>query len=297
MSECRLCPRRCGTRPGFCRAGELPRVFRWGPHFGEEPPICGPSGSGCIFFARCTMRCVYCQNSPWSWGGKGEDVTVARLAGIMRELAVDDGCANWNLVSPTPYLPAIREAAEMLRAEGVRLPFVWNSSGYESVETLGTYSDLLDVALFDLRYSTEESALRHSAAPGYVAAARAALKWAWRERGPLDSDEPGRATRGVICRLLVLPGLAAEAVENLAWIAENVSTEIHVAVMSQFTPAFAGKNLPPFDRGVSEEEYSLVTEAAEAFGFEKGWIQGFGASVPSDLLGEQMPPWHGAVGK
>lgn len=242
------------------------------------------------------MRCVYCQNSPWSWGGKGEDVSVERLAEIMRGLAVADRCANWNLVTPTPYLPAIREAAQMLGADGVRLPFVWNSSGYESVETLDEYSDLLDVALFDLRYSTDESAVRHSAAPGYVEAARAALKWAWRNRGGLDSEEPGCATRGVICRLLVLPGLAAETVENLAWIAENVSTDLHVAVMSQYTPAFEGKRNPPFDRALLEDEYSLVVEAAEAFGFEKGWIQGFGAAVPSDLLGESMPPGHGAVG-
>ena len=296
MSECRLCPRRCGTRPGFCRAGDAPRVFRWGPHFGEEPPICGPAGSGCIFFSRCTMRCVYCQNSPWSWGGGGEDVTTARLSEIMRELAVVDRCANWNLVSPTPYLPAIRDAADVLRSEGVSLPFVWNSSGYESVETLDKYSDLLDVALFDLRYSTEESAIRYSSAPGYVAAARAALEWAWRRRGVLDSDEPGKATRGVICRLLVLPGLASEAVENLAWIAENLSTDLHVAVMSQYTPAFKGASIPPFDRPVTEEEYSLVTEAAEAFGFENGWIQGFGASVPSELLGERMAAGHGVVG-
>ena len=184
----------------------------------------------------------------------------------------------------------------MLSAEGVRLPFVWNSSGYESVETLEEYSDLLDMALFDLRYSTDESAVRYSAAPGYVAAAHAALKWAWRNRGELDTDEPGRARRGVICRLLVLPGLAAEAVENLAWIAENISTDLHVAVMSQYTPAFEGKASPPFDRALMEDEYSLVAEAAEALGFENGWIQGFGAAVPSELLGERMPPGHGTVG-
>ena len=130
-----------------------------------------------------------------------------------------------------------------------------------------------------------------------MAAARAALEWAWQRLGPLDSEEPGKATRGVICRLLVLPGLASEAVENLAWIAENISTDLHVAVMSQYTPAFKGGLAPPFDRTVTEEEYSLVTEAAEAFGFEHGWIQGFGASVPTELLGERMPPGHGAVGR
>ena len=161
MSGCNLCPRRCKARPGgFCGAGDRPRVFRWGPHFGEEPPICGPRGSGAVFFSRCTMKCLYCQNSPWSWKGEGEDISTERLAGILRQLAVEDGCTNWNLVSPTPYLPFIRTAAERLRAEGVRLPFVWNSSGYESTRTLREYRDLCDIALIDLRYASDATALK-----------------------------------------------------------------------------------------------------------------------------------------
>ena len=138
---CELCPRRCmadrqSGNAGFCRAGRLPRVFRWGPHFGEEPPICGDGGSGAVFFSRCTMKCIYCQNSPWSWRGEGRDVSEDELAAIFRDLAVRRRCANWNLVSPTPYLPQIRAAVRPLLAEGIRLPFVFNSSGYERPETL-----------------------------------------------------------------------------------------------------------------------------------------------------------------
>ena len=104
---CELCPRRCRAdrasgAVGFCQAGSLPRVFRWGPHFGEEPPLVGEHGSGCVFFSRCTMKCLYCQNSPWSWNGEGEDIPVARLTEILRDLAVKDLCSNWKLVSPTP---------------------------------------------------------------------------------------------------------------------------------------------------------------------------------------------------
>ena len=142
LSQCELCPRRCGRRPGFCGAEDKLRIFRWGPHFGEEPPISGERGSGCIFFSRCTMKCLYCQNSPWSWKGGGKDYSVEELAAIMRKLAVEDKVGNWNLVSPTPYLPFIRESAAILKAEGIQLPFVWNSSGYERVETLEEYSDL-----------------------------------------------------------------------------------------------------------------------------------------------------------
>ena len=299
---CELCPRRCRAdrasgATGFCRAGALPRVFRWGPHFGEEPPLVGPHGSGCVFFSRCTMKCLYCQNSPWSWKGEGSDIGVDELARILRELAVKHGCANWNLVSPTPYLPYVREAAAKLRAEGIALPFVWNSSGYERVETLDEYPDLLDVALFDLRYASDETALRASAAPGYVAAARSALAHAYAKLGPLDSDEPGGAKRGVICRILVLPGHADEAVESLAWIASNLSTDIHVSVMSQYAPAYRALETPPFDRCVTEEEYATVTEAAADFGFERGWIQGFGSrDASSDLVGENMSAGEGRVG-
>ena len=318
IERCELCPRRCGKRPGFCGAGEAPRVFRWGPHFGEEPPLTGERGSGCVFFSRCTMKCLYCQNSPWSWRGEGVDKTVPGLTAIFRELAVKDRVENWNLVSPTPYLPFIREAVKPLFDEGIRLPFVWNSSGYERVETLEEYSDLCDWALFDLRYSRNETALTASGTPDYVEHARAAVKWAWereaRLRSKVSSPAPSNVfglrsqvlpedirrktedLRGLIVRILVLPGHADEAIENLAWIATELSNEVPVSVMSQYTPAYRALETPPFDRGVTEEEYASVTEAAADFGFENGWIQGFGAADPKlALLGENMPAAHGAV--
>ena len=290
LGVCELCPRRCavgrfapGGVRGWCGAADVPRVFRWGPHFGEEPPLVGEHGSGCVFFSRCTMKCLYCQNSPWSWKGGGEDKTIPELTAIFRELAVKDKCANWNLVSPTPYLPFIREAVAPLIAEGIRLPFVWNSSGYERVETLEEYSDLCDWALFDLRYSRNETAIAASAAPNYVEASRAAVKWA-------------RSKKRLIVRILVLPGHADEAIENLAWLATEVSNEVAVSVMAQYTPAYKGLETPPFDRPVTKDEYESVVEAASDFGFENGWIQGYEASDPKlALLGENMPHGHGSV--
>ena len=302
IPRCELCPRRCGVDRsagalGFCQAGTAPRVFRWGPHFGEEPPICGPSGSGAVFFSRCTMKCIYCQNSPWSWRGEGRDIAVAELTSILRDLAVKHRCANWNLVSPTPYLPAIRAAAAPLLAEGVRLPFVFNSSGYERPETLAEYYDLCDIALVDLRYAEDATARAASSAPGYVDVSRATVKHLWNALGPLDSDEPGGATRGVIVRVLVLPGHSEEAIENLAWLAAECSPRVHVSVMSQYAPAFQALDTPPFDRVVTEEEYAEVAEAAADFGFENGWIQGFESrDASSDLVGENMTPGEGAVG-
>lgn len=280
---CELCPRRCGKRPGYCGAGEAPRVFRWGPHFGEEPPITGERGSGCVFFSRCTMKCLYCQNSPWSWKGEGKDLTIPELTRIFRDLAVKDRVENWNLVSPTPYLPFIREAVEPLLKEGLRLPFVWNSSGYERVETLEEYRQLCDFALFDLRYARNETAIAASAAPNYVECARDAVKWAAENASP-------------IIRILVLPGHAEEAIENLAFLATEVTNEIPVSIMAQYTPAYKALSTPPFDRVVTQEEYESVTEAAADFGFENGWIQGYEAADPKlALLGENMTADHGSV--
>ena len=282
--NCELCPRRCGVRPGFCGAGLKSRVFRWGPHFGEEPPITGERGSGCVFFSHCTMKCLYCQNSPWSWRGEGKEIEISRLTEIFRSLACEDKVENWNLVSPTPYLPFIREAVHPLLKDGISLPFVWNSSGYERVETLEEYARFCDWALFDLRYSYDETALKVSSTPGYVASSRAAVRWAY-EKG-----------KNLIVRVLVLPGHAEEAIENLAWLATELSNEIAVSVMSQYTPAYKALETPPFDRGVTKEEYESVTEAAADFGFENGWIQDFASSDPHlALLGENMEEDHGTV--
>ena len=288
---CELCPHRCaadrfsGAEAGFCGALDKPRVFRWGPHFGEEPPITLERGSGCVFFSRCTMKCLYCQNSPWSWKGAGEDKSVEELAGIFRSLVLDDKVENINLVSPTPYLPFIREAADIIRKEGIKIPYVWNSSGYERVEVLEEYRELCDWALFDLRYSRDETARRLSSAPGYVDAARAAVKWAYEKSG-VD----------LIVRILVLPGHHEEAIENLAFLATELSNEIPVSVMSQFTPAYKALETPLLNRSITEEEYEEVVEAAADFGFENGWIQGYEASDPKlALLGENMTENHGVV--
>lgn len=282
---CELCPRKCGERPGYCGALLSPRVFRYGPHFGEEPPLVGQGGSGCVFFSRCTMKCLYCQNSPWSWRGEGSDKTIAELTEIFRTLAVKDKVENWNLVSPTPYLPFIREAVQPLFREGVRLPFVWNSSGYERVETLEEYRELCDWALFDLRYSRNATALAASGAADYVEAARAAVRWAY-------AKDPEK----LIVRILVLPGHADEAIESLAFLATELSSDIAVSIMSQFTPAYKALSTPPFDRKVTKAEYESVTEAAADFGFEHGWIQDYAAADPKlALLGENMSPDHGTV--
>ena len=301
-AACRLCPHECGVnrlagQAGFCGAGVVPRVFRHGPHFGEEPPISGTHGSGTVFFSHCTMRCVYCQNYPWSQLHQGENLEIPQLTEIFRTLA-EKGCHNWNLVSPTPWLPQIRAALEPLIRDGIRRPFVYNSSGFESPKTLASFRDLADIALVDLRYSTTGTAREASACPEYVEAARATLDWCWRELGPLQCDDDGIATRGTICRVLVLPGHAQEAVDSLRWLADTLGNTLHVSVMAQYTPVHQARTRPEWNRRITPEEYESVKAAAGELGFDNGWIQDYkDAAEPADLLGCNMPAGETSVGK
>lgn len=300
LQSCRLCPRACGVdrlagQTGYCKAGLLPRVFRYGPHFGEEPPVSGTRGSGTVFFSHCTLRCLYCQNHPWSQAGQGDDLSIDALRDIFRGVA-EKGCHNWNLVSPTPWLPQIREAVTPLIRAGISLPFVYNTSGFEAPETLEAFSGLADIALIDLRYATAESASEGSDARFYVDAARRAFLWFWNRLGPLETDADGIAKRGVICRLLALPGRVSEAIANLEWLAKHAGNEVHISVMSQYTPVHRATQLAGWDRKVCEEEYALLTEAAGDLGFENGWIQEFEGDAPAGLLGQAMPAGEGAVG-
>ena len=301
LRHCALCPRRCGAdraggARGWCRAGALPRVYRYGPHFGEEPPITGTRGAGTVFFSHCTLGCLYCQNWPWSQEGKGEDVGIDRLTAIFRELA-EAGCHNWDLVSPTPWLPQIRAALKPLLRAGISLPIVYNTSGFELTRTLDAYPDLADVALCDLRYSDAETAREASGAVSYVERARETLLWFWERLGPLQLDGDGLARRGVICRLLALPGHVREVTDNLAWLAKNIGTQLHVSVMSQYTPVYKALGKAPWNRGLFEEEFELLQIAVDEFGFDNGWVQELNGEAPANLLGQSMPAGEGAVGR
>jgi len=301
-----LCPRSCGVnrlagQTGRCGASALLKAFRWGPHHGEEPPISGWRGSGTIFFSHCQLGCLYCQNYPWSAAGEGSVIGVEGLAQIFCELRFDK-CHNWNLVTPEAWLPLVDTAAQIATArlaalDIAPLPFVYNTSGYCKIEVAKKYRRLMDVVLTDLRYSRAESAVSGSAAADCPERARDFAKWAGDEVGPLVCDDDGIATRGIIIRILVLPGKAREAVENLEWIATHLGNGTAIGVMSQYTPVHKALESPEWNKFVSEDEYRMVTDAVESLGFENGWIQEFGtANSPHDtLLGANMPAEKGAV--
>ena len=292
LSRCRLCPRECGVdrasdRLGYCGAGNRPRIFRFGPHHGEEPPISGTRGSGTIFFSRCTLRCIYCQNYPWSQQGGGEDYDTDGLCGMLRQLSAQ-GCHNWNLVSPTPWLPWIVEAIERAKEDGIRLPVVYNTSGFEKEETLSELDGKVEIYLTDLRYADPATAANASDARNYVDIARNALKEMWRQAGPLQVDKAGIAVRGTICRVLILPGHADEAADNLRWLAGEIGPGIAVSVMSQYLPTHKAVGQMPWGRRISRAEYDMVTEALRETGLENGWTQEYRMETPDDLVGWKM---------
>ena len=278
LAPCRLCPRECGAdrlsgEEGFCRSGAQPKVASWTLHPWEEPPISGARGSGTIFFSGCTGRCLFCQNYPISQLGVGNVVTVERLAEMMAELQ-QRGAHNVNLVTPTHFVPQILAALSLAVEMGLRLPLVYNSSGYESVEVLRLLDGVVDVWLPDAKYATDDVARRLSGFSRYVEHNRAALREMYRQVGDeLLLDGEGIAQRGLIIRHLVLPGGLAGTREVLHWIASELSPRVHVSLMGQYFPAYRAVGHPLLGRKLTTEEYEDALAAFDEADLERGWRQ------------------------
>ncbi|MGQ9518251.1 MAG: radical SAM protein [Anaerolineae bacterium] len=278
LHHCTLCPRRCGVnrlagQVGFCRAGAEPMVASWNLHPWEEPPISGTRGSGTIFFSHCTARCIFCQNYPISQLGVGRRCTTRQLADMMRELQ-ERGAHNINLVTPTHFVPPFLEALELAAGDGLTLPIVYNTSGYDTVETLRLLDGVVDIYLPDAKYADDEVARAISSFAGYVAANRAALQEMFRQVGDaLVLDEAGILRRGMIIRHMVLPGRLAQSAQVFHWIAKNLSPHVHVSVMNQYFPAHKALEHPVLGRKITEEEYAAAIEAFFDAGLHNGWMQ------------------------
>ena len=299
LQSCTLCPRQCHAnrldgKTGYCGSALQTRMFRWGPHFGEEPPLSGTRGSGTLFFSHCTLRCIYCQNAKWSNGGRGDDLTLEELTQRFRTLA-EKGCHNWNLVSPTPWLPQIAAATAPLLNEGIKLPFVYNTSGYERPETLAAYRHLIDIGLADLRYASAETAYQGSDTRNYVEAARASIQWMWNQLGSLECDDEGIARRGLIVRLLALPNRTEEVMENLIWLRNTLGPGVAVSVMAQYNPVGQAAVTPTWNRRITPEEFEPIAELVGDLEFENGWIQPCEEETAECMLGDDMTAGYGEV--
>ena len=253
MGVCISCPRQCGADRahgslGFCGVPEIPVVARAAPHFGEEPCISGTRGSGAVFFAGCTLRCVFCQNYALSRAKQGKEITVARLRDIFLALR-DQGVHNINLVTASHYVPQVAEALSGLE---LGIPVVWNSSGYERVETLRMLEGLVQVYLPDMKYLDGTLAGRYSAAPDYPEVAQAAIREMFRQRGPFQMDADGMLCSGVMIRHLILPRQGQNTRRVIDWVSEEFKPDdVLFSLMSQYTPMGDLRRFPELQQPVS----------------------------------------------
>lgn len=272
---CDLCPRACGVdrtrgERGACRMTSRLVLARAALHHWEEPCISGTAGSGTVFFSGCPLGCVYCQNHEIADGSHGLAVDDGRLKEIFFELR-DAGTHNINLVTPTHFAPTVAKAIRRARDAGFALPFVCNTSGYESTETLRALDGLIDIYLTDLRYARPATAAAYSHAPDYPAVARAALAEMVRQTGAATFDERGLMTRGTIVRILLLPGHLPDAKLSLLHLAKHYRDTVWVSLMQQYTPP---PDMPaPLDRRVTREAYDALVRYAETLGFEHAYTQ------------------------
>jgi len=274
LVACDLCPRRCGVNRlkderGFCRTGRLARVAGYAPHFGEEEPLVGFSGSGTIFFSGCNLSCVFCQNYDISQQDRGTEVSSRELADMMLALQ-DKGCHNINLVTPTHVIAQILEALLLAKDDGLSIPLVYNSGGYDSVDALRLLEGVVDIYLPDAKYGNDEAAREYSEAPGYTSIMKSALLEMHRQAGDLVLDEKGIAERGLIVRHLVLPENAAGTEEVMRFIARKISKDTYVNIMAQYRPEYRAAFYARLARPITEREYVQAIGLAAAAGLTRG---------------------------
>ncbi len=286
LRDCDICPRECRVnrlagKTGFCHSGHLPIVAAVCAHHGEEPAISGDRGSGTIFFGNCNLRCAYCQNHQISQNHRAQSrnqVDHQALAGHMLYLQNELGCHNINLVSPSHFVPQIVSALLEAVPAGLHIPLVYNTSSYDSVDTLRALEGIISVYLADLRYASNKWSKKFSRVSDYVEHARGAIKEMYRQAGDLVVDEGGVAQRGLIVRHLILPNGLAGSHESLAWLVNEVSPEVTVSVMAQYYPTHRALKIPELARKITVPEYEEVVGLLYELGIENGWVQEMDAS-------------------
>jgi len=273
LSSCDICPRKCGVNRiageiGICGVGERVWISSYGPHHGEEDPLRGINGSGTIFFSGCNLACLYCQNAEISQKVTGSEISIRELGTLMLELQ-GMGCHNINLVSPTHVVPQIAGAICLAAQDGLTIPVVYNSGGYDSLQTLRILDGIIDIYMPDMKYNDEMIGQEYSGIPSYPAVNQAAVLEMYRQVGDLELSSSGIAERGILIRHLVLPDELAGSQGILRFIAEQISATTYLNIMDQYRPAYLAYTKEGINRRITREEYLEIIQYAESLGMTR----------------------------
>lgn len=292
LSHCTLCPRLCGVNRingelGYCRAGADIKIARSALHYWEEPCISGSKGSGTVFFSHCTMKCVFCQNYNISTDNKGKTISAPELAEAFLDLQ-SQGANNINLVTPTHFVPQITDALDIAKSNGLRLPVLYNTSGYENVETIKALSGYIDIYMPDMKYFDDKYAIKYSNAPHYFEIAKAAIAEMFAQVGKPVFDNNGIMQKGVIIRHMMLPGLLFDTKKIIDYIFSKYKNDVYTSLMSQYTPLEHVKEIPELNKKINPKHYEAMIDYCAKLGMENVYIQDGEAASESFI-----PPFEG----
>ena len=286
---CTICPHNCKINrtknPGRCKSTDKIKIALYSIHNFEEPCISGEKGSGTIFFSNCNMNCVFCQNYEISQLGRGKEITIEELANVMIKQQ-ERNVQNINLVTPTSYALHIVEAIKIARKKGLEIPIVYNTNGYESVETLKLLEGYVDIYLPDLKYYYDDLAKKYSKVDNYFEIATKAIQEMYRQVGTPVLDENGVMKKGLMIRHLILPNEVQNSKKVLKWIKENIDSNVYVSIMAQYFPTYKAKEIPEIARKITKEEYEKVENYLYELDLENGYIQELGEHEE-----EYVPTW------
>lgn len=289
LKKCKVCPHECGIDRtkfiGRCRSTDQVKIALYSIHNFEEPCISGKRGSGTIFFSNCNMNCIYCQNYEISQKGKGKEISVKELANIMIEQQ-EKGAENINLVTPTSYAIQIIDAIKLAKKQGLKIPIVYNTNAYESIETLKLLEGYIDIYLPDLKYYYNELGEKYSNVKNYFNIAIQAIKEMYRQVGCPKLNDNGIMEKGLMIRHLILPNNIENSKQILKWIKENMDNNIYVSVMAQYFPTYNAKKVDNLNRKLTQKEYEEIEKYLYTINIENGYMQELGEHEE-----EYVPKW------
>lgn len=290
LDKCEICPRKCkvnrnNNQIGWCKSTDRVKIGLYSTHNFEEPCISGDKGSGTVFFSNCTMNCIFCQNYEISQLGKGKEISIEELSNIFI-MQQEKRVHNINLVTPTSYVYQIIEAIKIAKVKGLNIPIVYNTNGYENIETIKALNGYVDVYLPDLKYAEEKLAIEYSGAKNYFEVATNAIKEMIKQVGNIKLNEDGIIQKGVIIRHLVLPNHIENSKKVLLWIKQNLPNDIYVSIMAQYFPTYKAKENQELNRKLTKKEWEQIEKYVEEIDIENGFIQELG-----DHEEEYVPKW------